>query len=99
MLDEDLTAIHDEECLLRSYNSLGHGVSDDVQDVVYVKTDSSFTASNNPTIADEIERINRKFLDTDKKLCAHWSWTLGFKRPLVGYSCEVATYLGSPCHR
>ena len=66
MLDEDLTTIPDDQCLLRSHNSLGHGVSDDVQDVVYVKTDSSFTASNNPTIADEIERINRKFLDTDK---------------------------------
>ena len=41
MLDEDLTTIPDDQCLLRSHNSLGHGVSDDVQDVVYVKTDSS----------------------------------------------------------
>ncbi len=30
--------------------------------MVYVKTDDNFTASNNPRIADEIERINRKFL-------------------------------------
>ena len=51
MLDEDITAIPDDQCLLRSHNSLGHGVSDDVVDVVYVKTDSSFTASNNPAIS------------------------------------------------
>jgi hypothetical protein len=45
---------------------LGHGISEDVTDVVYVKTDENFTAANNPMIADEIERINRKFLNEDK---------------------------------
>ncbi len=38
VLDEDLQQIPDQECLLRSYNSLGHGISEDVTDVVYVKT-------------------------------------------------------------
>ena len=66
VLDEDLAAIPDEQCLLRSHNSLGHGISEDVVDVVYVKTDDEFTAANNPRIADEIEQINRKFLDADK---------------------------------
>ena len=66
VLDEDLQKIPDEECLLRSYNSLGHGISEDVVDVVYVKMDENFTASNNPTIASDIERINRKFLEEDK---------------------------------
>ena len=66
VLDEDLQQIPDEQCLLRSSNSLGHGISEDVFDVVYVKTDENFTASNNPMIASEIERINRKFLDEDK---------------------------------
>jgi len=63
VLDEDLAAIPDEQCLLRSANSLGHGISEDVVDVVYVKTNDDFTAANNPYIADDIERINRKFLD------------------------------------
>ncbi len=66
VLDEDLAAIPDEQCLLRSHNSLGHGISEDVFDVVYVKTDDDFTAVNNPRIADEIEQINRKFLNEDK---------------------------------
>jgi len=63
VLDEDLQKIPDEQCLLRSYNSLGHGISEDVCDVVYVKTDENFTAANNATIASHIERINQQFLD------------------------------------
>lgn len=66
VLDEDLAAIDDSACLLRSHNSLGHGISEDVTDVVYVKTDDNFTASNNPRIADEVERINRKFVTEGK---------------------------------
>ena len=66
VLDEDLRAIPDEDCLLRSENSLGHGISEDVTDVVYVKAGDDFTAVNNPMIADQIEQINRKFLDADK---------------------------------
>jgi hypothetical protein len=66
VLDEDLQQIPDEQCLLRSNNSLGHGISEDVCDVVYVKTDENFTAANNPMIATEIEAINRKFLAEDK---------------------------------
>lgn len=63
VLEEDLQSIPDSECLLRSNHSLGHGISEDVVDVVYVKTDDDFTAMNNPKIADEIEQINRRFLD------------------------------------
>ena len=66
VLDEDLGSIPDEKCLLRSHNSLGHGISEDVVDVVYVKADEDFSAVNNPAIADEIERINRKFIDEGK---------------------------------
>lgn len=66
VLDEDLAAIPDDQCLLRSHNSLGHGISEDVCDVVYVKTPDDFTAANNPMIADEIEQINRRFLAEDK---------------------------------
>ena len=66
VLDEDLDAISDEHCLLRSDNSLGHGISEDVVDVVYVKAGKDFSAANNPAIADDIERINRRFLDENK---------------------------------
>ena len=63
MLDEDLAAIPDADCLLRSHNSLGHGVTEDVTDMVYVKTDDRFSAADNPTIAREIEKLNKEYLD------------------------------------
>lgn len=66
VLDQDIMAIPDDKCLLRSHNSLGHGVGDDIVDVVYVKTDENFTASDNPVVAMEVERINKKFLADGK---------------------------------
>lgn len=66
VLDDDLLSVDDSRCLLRSHNSLGHGISEDVVDVVYIKTDDNFTAANNPRIADEVERVNRKFIDSGK---------------------------------
>ena len=63
VLEEDLQSIPDSQCLLRSNHSLGHGISEDVLDVVYVKTGDDFSAMNNPKIADEIEQINRRFLE------------------------------------
>lgn len=62
MLDEDITLIPDSKCILRSHNSLGHGILEDVTDVVYVKYDDNYSAMNNYYVADDIERINRKFL-------------------------------------
>ena len=62
VVDQDLSGIADERCLLRSHNSLGHGVSEDVRDVVYVKADDNFTAAHNPQIAVEIERLNSMML-------------------------------------
>lgn len=66
VLDQDLSKISDDHCLLRAYHSLGHGISDDITDVVYVKTDDHFSAANNVTIAEQIERINRRFLEEGK---------------------------------
>ena len=84
VLDEDLAAIPDSQCLLRSHNSLGHGISEDVVDVVYVKTDDEFTAANNPQIADEIEHINRRFLDGDYALSSAEGQGLGSSYILIG---------------
>ena len=58
----DLSEIRTENILLQSDNALGHGQMDDIADVVYVKTDG-YNAGNNPLIAEEITRINAKFLD------------------------------------
>lgn len=65
MLDEDLTLVEDEATVLRSNNALGHGIMNDIQDIVYVKTDN-YSASNNQLIAYEIEKLNKEFLDKGK---------------------------------
>ena len=68
-LDEDLSEIPDDEAVIRSHNAIGHGILNDIQDIVYVKTlptadgQPVYSASSNPAIAEEIERINRTFLD------------------------------------
>ena len=64
-LSEDLNLIPENQLLLKSNNSLGHGIVNDIYDVVYVKTEG-YTASNNQLIAYEIEKMNRKFLDEGK---------------------------------
>jgi hypothetical protein len=84
MLDEDLLKISDEKCLVRSHNSLGHGISEDVVDVVYVKYDENFTAMNNPAIATEVEHFNRKFLDEDKNYVLIGPGRWGSSDPWLG---------------
>ena len=84
VLDEDLQQIADDDCLLCSSNSLGHGISEDVCDVVYVKTDENFTAANNPTIAYHIERINQKFLDANSSYVLIGPGRWGSSDPWLG---------------
>ena len=60
-LNEDITQIADEVCLLRSHNAIGQGIFTEISDVVYVKTEG-YSPSMNPAIAEEIEKINRSFL-------------------------------------
>ena len=65
VMEEDLTAIPEEECLLYSRHALGHGVCNDVYDIVYVKTEA-FNASHNQLIAYEIEKLNKEFIEQEK---------------------------------
>jgi CheY-like chemotaxis protein len=62
MMEEDLSLIRKEEALLYSEHALGHGIANDVFDVIYVKTDG-FNAGNNPAIAYEIEKWNKEMMD------------------------------------
>ena len=89
-LDEDIREIPDEEALIRSHNAIGHGIHTDIQDIVYVKTqnpetgETTYSAGSNPAIAEEIERINRIFLDEGRNyvLVAPGRW--GSSDPWLG---------------
>ena len=83
VLDEDLATIPDEQLLLRSDNSLGHGIMGDLCDVVYVKTDH-WTASRNPQIASEIEQLNQRFLDEGKNYVLIGPGRWGSSDPWLG---------------
>jgi len=89
-LDEDLTQIADDKTIIRSHNAIGHGIINNVQDIVYVKTkdpqtgQSIYSAYNNPAVADEIESINRTFLDEDKNYVLVGPGRWGSSDPWLG---------------
>ena len=64
-LNEDLSTINPDDTILMSHSALGHGISDDIHDIIYLKSDN-FNAANNIQVASEIEKINKQFLDVDK---------------------------------
>lgn len=61
VVHEDLEKIDPHQTILYSRNALGNGISNEVQDVIYVKTDA-FNSSNNMLIAREIESLNSRFV-------------------------------------
>ena len=90
-LSENLAAVPDEQCLLRSHNAIGHGIFSEIEDVVYVKTlpdkknpDYKYSPSYNPRIAEEIERINRMLLTQDRKCLLVGPGRWGSSDPWLG---------------
>lgn len=64
VVNDDLEHIDKDKLLLHSFKALGNGASNDVYDVIYVKSES-FSAANNTKIAYDIEKINDKFVESD----------------------------------
>ena len=63
-VDEDLSLIPDERCIVNARSALGNGTVNDVQDVIYVKS-SAFDPGQSQLIAREIEKLNRGFAADD----------------------------------
>lgn len=61
VVHENLEETEETDAVLISRNALGNGKSNDVYDVIYVKT-TAFNASKNPLIAREIEQLNSQFV-------------------------------------
>ena len=60
LVDDTLMDAPAERMLLRSNTALGHGNIENVRAVVYVRPEK-FDSLNNPSVAREIEKINRNF--------------------------------------
>ncbi len=65
IMDEDLSLVRDEDTVLTSKSVLGHGIINNVHDIIYVKT-GVFNSSNNQAIAYEIEKMNQAFTAQEK---------------------------------
>lgn len=99
-LDENLTLERDEDCLIRSHNAIGHGIVGDVQDIVYVKTrdargEPCYTPSCNPQIADEVERMNRRFLGEQRPYVLVGPGRWGSSDPWLGVPVKWPSISGA----
>ena len=83
MLDEDLAGVPDDQCLLRSHNAIGHGIITDIDDIIYVKTDG-WSAADNPQIAEEIDTINRRYLESGRSYILVGPGRWGSSDPWLG---------------
>lgn len=83
ILHENLLDIPDEQCLLRSHNSLGHGIMNDISDIIYVKTEQ-YNAAHNPQIAQEIETLNRNFVQSGRNYILIGPGRWGSSDPWLG---------------
>lgn len=61
MVHEDIGAIESNNTIISSKSALGHGISNDLFDVVYVRTEA-FNASKNQFIAYDLEKINKRLV-------------------------------------
>lgn len=64
VMNEDLTKIPKEKTILYSTSALGHGIINQVTDIIYVKT-ASFNSANNQAIGYELEKMNSKFTNSE----------------------------------
>ncbi len=65
MINEDIGQISDKNTIITSKSALGHGVTTDLYDLVYIKPDA-FNAAKNQQIASEIEKINRQLITENR---------------------------------
>jgi len=57
-INEDIGTIPTEDAIITSTSTLGHGITNDIYDIVYVNHEM-FSASNNRLIMYDIEKINK----------------------------------------
>lgn len=80
---EDLSRIDPSQEILYSSNALGHGIINDVYDIVYVKS-KGFNPANNLKVATEIDSINIDFLNREKSYILVGPGRWGSSDPWLG---------------
>jgi CheY-like chemotaxis protein len=65
MVNENIGAIPEENAIITCKSALGHGITNDIYDIIYVKPEA-FNASRNQLIVTELERINRELINQNR---------------------------------
>jgi len=60
-ISEDIGAIPENNTIISCNSALGHGITNDVYDIIYVKPEA-FNASKNQLIMYDIEKLNKKMI-------------------------------------
>lgn len=63
---EDIGSIPGENAIICCENALGHGITNDVYDIIYVKPEA-FSASKNQLIMYDIEKLNKKMIEQERR--------------------------------
>jgi hypothetical protein len=64
-INEDIGKIQEEDTIISSNSVLGHGITSDVYDIIYVKPEA-FNASKNQLIMYDIEKLNKKMITENR---------------------------------
>lgn len=83
MSNEDLGKINIDDTILMSDNVLGHGITNDLCDVIYVKPEA-FNASKNQLIMYEIEKLNKKMMQENRNYILIGPGRWGSSDPWLG---------------
>ncbi|MFT3753894.1 MAG: PEP/pyruvate-binding domain-containing protein [Paludibacter sp.] len=65
MVNEDIGSIPEENAIITCNSALGHGITNDIYDIVYVKPEA-FNAAKNQLIMAEIDKLNRKLISENR---------------------------------
>ncbi len=65
VITENIGTINTSETIITSKNALGHGIVNDIFDIVYVRPES-FNAANSHQIAIQIDKINRTLVNENR---------------------------------
>jgi CheY-like chemotaxis protein len=83
IIAENIGDIDIDHTIIFSKNALGHGITNDITDIVYVRPEA-FNAANNRKTADEINKINRDLVSCDRKYILIGPGRWGSSDPWLG---------------
>ena len=82
-INEDIGKILTENTIINSSSVLGHGITNDICDIIYVKPEA-FNASKNQFIMYEIEKLNRKMIEEKRQYILVGPGRWGSSDPWLG---------------